>query len=62
MQRPHEADEINGRTTWHAQQAPDGLKKLAVRTKAPGVPLLKPVGPGDLMLATLRRAPFSLEG
>jgi hypothetical protein len=38
MQRPHEADEIDGRTTWHARKAPDDLKKLAVRTKRQGCP------------------------
>jgi hypothetical protein len=45
-----------------ALQAPDGSKKLAIRTKPPGVPLVKPIESTDLMLATLRRAPFSLEG
>jgi bifunctional non-homologous end joining protein LigD len=45
-----------------ALQAPDGSKKLAVRTKPPGVPLLAQIEARDLMLATLRRAPFSMEG
>jgi bifunctional non-homologous end joining protein LigD len=45
-----------------ALQAPDGPKKLAVRAKPPGVPLLTPIESRDLMLATLRRAPFSMEG
>lgn len=41
-----------------ALQAPDGSKKLAIRTKPPVVPLVKPIESTDLMLATLRRAPF----
>jgi hypothetical protein len=45
-----------------ALHAPDGSKKLAVRAKPPGVPLVQPIEATDLMLATLRRAPFSLEG
>jgi bifunctional non-homologous end joining protein LigD len=45
-----------------ALQAPDGSKKLAVRTKPPGVPLLKAIESTDLMLATLRQAPFSMKG
>jgi ATP-dependent DNA ligase len=45
-----------------ALHAPDGSKKLAVRAKPPGVPLVQPIEATNLMLATLRRAPFSLEG
>ena len=45
-----------------ALQAPGVAKKLSVRTKQPGVPLVQPIEARDLMLATLRRAPFSLDG
>lgn len=45
-----------------ALQAQDGSRKLAIRTNPPGVPLVKPIESTDLMLATLRRAPFWLEG
>lgn len=40
----------------------DDGSRLAVRKKPPGVPLLRPVGSADLMLSTLRRAPFSAAG
>ncbi|MDP9155268.1 MAG: DNA ligase [Pseudomonadota bacterium] len=45
-----------------ALQAPTTAKEIAVRARQPGVPLVMPIEAGDLMLSTLRRAPFSLEG
>jgi hypothetical protein len=63
MQRPHEADEINKRADDMARATGTGWFEEAGRSDegARGA-LLKPIESADLMLATLRRAPFSLEG
>lgn len=45
-----------------ALKAPEQTKKLIARPKAPGVPLVQFIEAVDLMLATLRRAPFALPG
>lgn len=45
-----------------ALKLPAVSKKTIVRTKQPGVPLLQPIVSTDLMLATLRAQPFSMEG
>jgi bifunctional non-homologous end joining protein LigD len=45
-----------------ALKAPDTTRKLAVRAKPPGVPLLESIEASDLMLATRRSAPFSHPG
>jgi bifunctional non-homologous end joining protein LigD len=45
-----------------ALKAPDASRKITVRAKPAGVPLLGSIEAADLMLATLRPAPFSQSG
>ncbi len=45
-----------------ALKVPDVTRKIAVRARAPGAPLIGAIEATDLMLATLRPLPFSQKG